>query len=280
MNIERLSRTKAFEGWVEFYRHRSECTGTEMRFSIFLPPQAATAKVPLLYWLSGLTCTEENFMVKSGAHAFLAEHGVALVACDTSPRGAAVPGEDADWDLGTGAGFYVNATQPKWARHYRMFDYVTRELPELVKANFPVLGDRESIFGHSMGGHGALISALRQPGRYRSVSAFAPISAPSLCPWGKKAFSAYLGDDLKAWAAWDTHLLVRAARVRIPFLIDQGTEDKFLSEQLMPHVLQETCLDAGYPLDLRMREGYDHSYYFISTFIHEHIAYHAKALKS
>ena len=279
MSLELISRAKSHEGWVEFYRHRSYSCDIDMRFSVFRPPQCDERPVPILYWLSGLTCTEENFMVKAGAQAFLARHGILLVAPDTSPRGAGIEGESENWDFGVGAAYYVNATQAPWSRHYRMYDYVTRELPDLVKANFPVRADRESIFGHSMGGHGALICALKQPGRYRSVSAFAPISAPSLCPWGEKAFSHFLGERREDWSAYDAHCLVKSASARQPILIDQGTDDKFLAEQLLPQKLAETCREVGYPLELRMRQGYDHSFYFISSFVGEHIEYHARQLK-
>lgn len=276
--MELIQRYKSFGGWVEFYRHNARTTQTEMKFSVFRPPQAEHVKVPVLYWLSGLTCTEENFITKAGAQPYAAEHGILLVAPDTSPRGAGIEGEDESWDLGTGAGFYVNATQPKWEQHYRMYEYVSEELPALVNERLPVQADREGIFGHSMGGHGALVLALRQPGRYRSVSAFSPIVAPTLCPWGQKVFTNYLGEDRDLWVQYDAHLLIARAKQKLPILIDQGMEDKFLREQLMPERLEEACRAHDYPLILRRQEGYDHSYYFIASFMRDHIDYHARAL--
>ena len=248
-----------------------------MSFAIFLPPQVANQKVPSLYWLSGLTCTAENFTIKAEAQRYAAEHGLMLVAPDTSPRGAGIAGEDESFNLGTGAGFYVNATTPKWSAHYRMYDYVTQELPELIKSQFPVQADREAIFGHSMGGHGALICALKNPGRYRSVSAFAPICAPSVSGLGKKAFHECLGDGPAAWARYDTHQLLPGASERLPLLADQGDHDEFLSE-LMPDKLSEVCAESHHPLTLRMQAGYDHSYYFVASFVKDHIEHHAVAL--
>lgn len=277
--MELFNRSRCHGGTVEFYSHASVETKTPMRFSVFIPPQAAQKKVPVLYWLSGLTCTEENFMAKSGAQAFAAEHGILLVAPDTSPRGAGIEGEAKDWDFGVGAGFYVNATEPKWATHFRMYDYVTKELPTLVREKFPVEASREGIFGHSMGGHGALVIALREGQRYRSVSAFSPIVAPSRCPWGKKAFTNYLGPDTAAWAQYDASELVLTRKSDRAILIDQGLEDKFLKDQLMPEVFEAACSRAGQPLTLRRQPGYDHSYYFISTFIADHLAHHARFLK-
>jgi len=251
-----------------------------MRFSIYLPPQATSERLPVLYWLSGLTCSEENFMAKSGAQKFAAQKGLIVVCPDTSPRGAGIEGEDKDWDFGTGAGFYLDAAAPKWSKNYRMETYVTRELPAIVDAHFPTIPERVGVSGHSMGGHGALTLALRNPGRYRSVSAFSPISAPTQCPWGHKAFSNYLGDDKSAWEAHDATLLVAKAPPQSPpFLVDQGTEDSFLKDQLKPELLKAACEKANYPLHLRLREGYDHSYYFVASFIEEHIDYHAKILK-
>jgi S-formylglutathione hydrolase len=249
-----------------------------MNFAVYLPPQAATQKLPVLYWLSGLTCTEQNFITKAGAQRYAAEHGVILVAPDTSPRGDDVADADG-YDLGQGAGFYVNATQGPWAMHYRMCDYIVDELPALIEANFPVTESR-GISGHSMGGHGALVIALRNPGRYRSVSAFSPIVAPSQVPWGQKALAAYLGEDRDSWSAWDATALVANAQERLPLLVDQGDVDEFLVAQLKPELLQAACAAAGHPLELRMQPGYDHSYYFIQSFIGEHIAYHAKALNA
>lgn len=249
-----------------------------MRFAVFVPPRRHDGPVPVLWYLAGLTCTEETFMTKAGALGLAADRGIMLVAPDTSPRGAGVPGEDDDWDLGTGAGFYVDATAARWARHYNMFSYVTDELPALVADRFPADMGRQGIFGHSMGGHGALVCALRCPDRYRSVSAFAPICAPMHCPWGEKAFSAYLGRDCETWRQWDASCLVASARHRLPLLVDQGTEDQFLTAQLQPERLEQACEAAGHPLVLRRHDGYDHSYYFIQTFMADHIAHHARAL--
>ncbi len=278
MGLKAVSRAKANGGWTEFHQHESQACSAPMRFSIYLPPQAATRKVPVLYWLSGLTCSEENFMVKAGAQRTAAELGIAIVSPDTSPRGLNLPGETASWDFGLAAGFYVNATQEPWSKNYRMYDYVTEELPALVRSNFSVDG-RQSISGHSMGGHGALVAALRNPGRYASVSAFAPICAPSLCPWGQKAFTGYLGADPSAWEAYDTCKLVERASTRQELFVDQGEDDKFLTEQLMPGALEKACFAKDFPLKLRRQPGYDHSYYFISTFIEEHLRYHSEHLK-
>lgn len=275
--MERIEHRASFGGWQDVWAHRSDVLGCDMRFGIYLPPQAEHARLPVLYWLSGLTCTEQNFITKAGAQAYAAQHGVVIVAPDTSPRGDDVA-DDAAYDLGKGAGFYINATQEPWARHYRMADYVAQELPALIEAHFPA-NDRRAISGHSMGGHGALVTALRNPGRYASVSAFAPIVAPSEVPWGQKAFTAYLGEDRSVWAEWDACALVARARERLPLLVDQGEADEFLAGQLQPERLAEACRAAGHELTLRMQPGYDHSYYFIASFIGEHIAYHARALK-
>lgn len=248
-----------------------------MGFSIYLPPQAQTRSVPVLYWLSGLTCNEEIFMYKAGAQRLASELGIAIVAADTSPRGISIPGDSESWDFGVGAGFYLDATEEPWAKNYRMYSYLTSELPTLIREKFPVT-TAESISGHSMGGHGALVLALRQPGRYRSVSAFSPICAPSTVPWGKKAFSKYLGSDESKWAQYDAHLLVQSAAHKQELFIDQGTEDKFLEEQLTPDKLEKACEKSSYPLNLRRQSGYDHGYYFISTFIGDHLKYHAKLL--
>jgi S-formylglutathione hydrolase len=251
-----------------------------MRFSVFRPPQAERQKLPVLYWLSGLTCTEENFMVKAGVQRYAAEHGLFIVAPDTSPRGLDLPGENEDYDFGAGASFYVNATRAPWSAHYRMYDYVAEELPELVARHFPVEPERAGISGHSMGGHGALMIAFRNPDRYRSLSAFSAICAPTQCQWGQKAFSGYLGDDMAAWREYDAHELVKSTRCRLPLLLDQGAADQYLEQgQLLPEKLAEACEQVNYPLTLRMHEGYDHSYYFVSSFIGEHIAYHAAALR-
>ena len=278
MILERIEHRACFGGWQDVYRHDFVVLGCAMNFAIYLPPQAETQKLPVLYWLSGLTCNEQNFITKAGAQRYAAEHGVILVAPDTSPRGDEVADADG-YDLGKGAGFYLNATQAPWSAHYRMYDYVASELPALVEANFPAT-DARAISGHSMGGHGALTVALKNPGRYRSVSAFSPIVAPSQVPWGEKAFTAYLGDDREAWKAWDATALVADAKERLPLLIDQGDDDEFLAVQLRPELLQAACEAAGHPLQLRMQPGYDHSYYFIESFIGEHIAHHARALKA
>jgi len=274
--MERIEHRAAFGGWQDVYQHRSAVLGCEMKVAVYLPPQAATQTLPVLYWLSGLTCTEQNFITKAGAQRYAAEHGVILVAPDTSPRGDDVADAEG-YDLGKGAGFYLNATEQPWAAHYRMYDYIVDELPALVEAHLPASGAR-SISGHSMGGHGALVIALKNPGRYHSVSAFSPIVAPTRVPWGQKAFTAYLGEDRSAWAAWDASDLVATAEEKLPLLVDQGGGDEFLDSQLQPQWLQAACTAAGHPLQLRLQPGYDHSYYFISTFIGDHIAHHAKAL--
>ena len=275
--MQRIEHRACFGGWQHVYRHVSKTLQCEMNFAVYLPPQAEQRSCPVLYWLSGLTCTEQNFITKAGAQRYAAEHGVIVVAPDTSPRGPGVADADG-YDLGQGAGFYVNATQAPWAAHYRMFDYVADELPALVEAHFPVTAAR-GISGHSMGGHGALVVALRNPGRYRSVSAFAPIVAPSQVPWGQKAFAAYLGDDREAWRQYDASELIRTASEKLPVLVDQGEADEFLEAQLKPELLREACATAGHPLDLRIRPGHDHGYYFIASFIGEHIAHHAVALR-
>jgi S-formylglutathione hydrolase len=272
-----VSKSKCFDGWVEFYKHPSTSCNLEMKFSVFIPSERQKT-YPILYFLAGLTSTEENFIVKAGAQRFAAENGIMLVCPDTSPRGAGVPGEQDSWDLGVGAGFYVNATEPKWSRHYRMYDYVSDELPAVLREFFPVTPEKESITGFSMGGHGAMVLALKQPKRYRSVSAFSPIAAPSLCPWGNKAFTAYLGSDKSAWAEYDSNHLVRTVSQKIPILIDQGGDDKFLKEQLCLSRFEETCREIQYPAQIRIRPGYDHSYYFVASFIQDHIEYHAKRL--
>ncbi|WP_374485246.1 S-formylglutathione hydrolase [Zoogloea sp.] len=275
-----ISENRSFGGWHRRYRHAATSTGCDMTFAVFLPPQAEHGPVPVLYWLSGLTCTDENFMQKAGAHRVAAELGIAIVAPDTSPRGANVPGDpDGAWDFGHGAGFYVNATQAPWKAHYRMHDYVVHELPALVEANLPV-SPRRAISGHSMGGHGALVCALRNPGHYLSVSAFAPISNPMDCPWGHKALSRYLGEDRESWREWDACELIAGASERLPLLVDQGEADSFLAEQLKPDALARACGAAGHPLTLRRQPGYDHSYYFIASFIEDHLRHHAAALHS
>jgi S-formylglutathione hydrolase len=279
MALTKVSGSRCFGGTQSVYSHEARETGCAMRFGVFLPPQAEAQRVPVLYWLSGLTCTEENFIVKAGAQRVAAELGLAVVAPDTSPRGLNIPGEAESYDFGLGAGFYVDATQPPWSRGYRMYSYVARELPELVAAEFPVEAARTGIFGHSMGGHGALTIALKNPQRYKSVSAFAPIASPMRCPWGEKALAGYLGPERAAWREYDAAALIEERGWRGPaLLVDQGTADQFLESQLKPQLLEEACKRAGVALELRRREGYDHSYYFIATFIEEHLRYHARNL--
>ncbi len=272
-----VSSTKSFGGWIKRYRHHSTSLNCEMVFAIYLPPQAETRTVPVLWWLSGLTCTDENFMQKAGAQRLAAELGIAIVCPDTSPRGLNLPGEHDSYDFGSGAGFYVNATQAPWDQHYRMYDYLTVELPGLVNTHFPVNG-RESISGHSMGGHGALVLALRQPGRYASVSAFAPIANPGNCPWGQKAFTGYLGDDRSTWQQYDSSELIRLGGSKQELFIDQGGADEFLAGQLGAEALQAACAATGQSLIYRTHAGYDHGYFFIASFIDEHLQYHARHL--
>jgi S-formylglutathione hydrolase len=276
MSLERIEHRACFGGWQDVYRHRSSVLDCDMQFAVYLPPAAANRALPALYWLSGLTCNEQNFITKAGAQRYAAEQGVVLVVPDTSPRGESVADADS-YDLGKGAGFYLNATMAPWSRHYRMYDYIVDELPALIEARFPVT-DARAISGHSMGGHGALIIALRNPGRYRSVSAFSPIVAPSQVPWGEKAFSVYLGEDRKAWTSYDATELVKVAKEQLPLLIDQGDADEFLQTQLRPELFRAAADATAYPLTLRMQPGYDHSYYFVASFIGEHLAHHAKAL--
>ncbi|MBA2715004.1 MAG: S-formylglutathione hydrolase [Rubrobacteraceae bacterium] len=278
-NLNPLGEHSCFGGTVSFYEHHSSACDAEMRFAAYVPPQAAGGPVPVLYYLAGLTSTEETFMTKGGAQRLASEHGLMLVAPDTSPRGLGLPGEDDDYDFGTGAGFYLDATVEPFSRHYNMGTYVTSELPAVVEEHFPASGAM-GIFGHSMGGHGALTLALKNPDLYASVSAFAPAAAPTRAPWGHKAFSGYLGPDEETWREHDASELVR----RSPFtdgrgiLVDQGTADEFLEEQLYPEVFEEACREAGQPLTLRWHEGYDHGYYFISTFMEDHVRHHAKTL--
>jgi S-formylglutathione hydrolase len=273
-----VSESICFGGIVGFYRHRSQVCNSEMKFAVYLPPQAQAGSVPVLYFLSGLTCTEENFMAKSGAQQFAAQQGLMLVVPDTSPRNTGIAGEDQDWDFGSGAGFYVDAIATPWNTHYQMYSYVTRELPALIAEHFPIQIGRQGIFGHSMGGHGALVCALRNPDRYQSVSAFAPIAAPSQCPWGQKAFSGYLGSDREQWRAYDASELVLTAGFERPILIDQGIADPFLEKQLLLERFEQACATARQPIILRKQVGYDHSYYFIATFIADHIRHHAAVL--
>ncbi|CAG2139735.1 S-formylglutathione hydrolase [Cupriavidus numazuensis] len=283
MTLELLSEHGCHGGVQRFYRHASTVIGLPMRFSVYLPPQALAGggKLPTLFYLAGLTCTEETFMIKAGAQRFAAEHGLVLIAPDTSPRGAGVPGEADAWDFGVGAGFYVDATEAPWSQHWRMESYVTQELFDLVSRELPVDPDRVGIFGHSMGGHGALVLAQRHPQRFRSVSAFAPIAAPTQCPWGRKAFTGYLGADRAAWMDYDASALM-SRQTRPPFpegiLVDQGLSDEFLEAQLNPAAFEAACASVGQPLILRRHEAYDHGYYFISTFIGDHIHFHASIL--
>jgi S-formylglutathione hydrolase len=276
MTIETLNEHACFGGVQGFYRHRSEACGGDMRFSVYRPP--GSGPWPVLYFLAGLTCTEETFAIKAGAQRLAAEYGLMLVSPDTSPRATGIPGEADDWELGTGAGFYVDATEAPWSRHYRMYTYVVEELPEVVAAHFSADIAAQGVFGHSMGGHGALVVALRNPERYRSVSAFAPIAAPTEVRWGQKAFQGYLGPHRARWADYDATALVRRRPFGRPILIDQGLADKFLAEQLRPELFAEACRDVGQPLTLRTHPGYDHSYCFIATFIADHMRHHAAAL--
>ena len=277
--MKEISAVKLFGGMQAVYAHESSSTNTEMKFAVFLPPQAEQGgKLPVLYWLSGLTCTEENFITKAGAQRAAAELGIILVAPDTSPRGEGVADDpDGAYDLGLGAGFYLNATREPWAAHYRMYDYVARELPKLVESEFPADPGRSGIFGHSMGGHGALTIHLKNPEKFKTCSAFAPIIAPMSAPWGRKAFSNYLGDDETAWRAYDsTALLEDRGASEAHILVDQGGGDQFLEDQLRPHLLEAAAKQANQPLTLRLQPGYDHSYYFIASFIEDHLRWHAK----
>lgn len=278
MSLQQISSQRCFGGWQQRYQHQSERLNCSMQFSVFLPPAAAQHPVPVLYWLSGLTCTDENFSSKAGAQRIAAELGIALVIPDTSPRGEQVPdAADAAYDLGLGAGFYVNATEQPWLDHYQMFDYISQELPALCEAEFPFSGKR-SISGHSMGGHGALVIALRQPERFCSVSAFAPIANPTQCDWGKKAFAAYLGADETNWAAYDASLLLAANNCQLPILVSQGEADQFLASQLKPETLLAAAAQSGAKIQLEIQPGYDHSYYFIASFIEQHLRFHAAHL--
>ena len=274
-----LSEHVCFGGVQGFYRHESTAIGLPMQFGVYRPPQAKHGPVPALFYLAGLTCTEETFAIKAGAQRVAAELGLMLVTPDTSPRNTGIAGADAAWDFGTAAGFYLDATQPPWNRHWRMESYVVDELPAVIAAHFPVQADRLGIFGHSMGGHGALTLALRHPGRWRSVSAFAPIAAPMRAPWGVKAFSGYLGEDRDLWKGHDaTELIARGARMP-ECLVDQGLADKFLAEQLHVDALEKLCAEVGQPLTVRRHEGYDHGYYFIASFVADHLMHHARFLR-
>jgi S-formylglutathione hydrolase len=279
-SLSLLKQHASFGGTVSFYSHWSKSCGCPLNFSIFLPPESSQSPaLPVLYFLAGLTCTEENFMAKAGAQRYAAEYGMAIVAPDTSPRNCGIPGEEDDWDLGTGAGFYVDATEAPWNAHYRMYTYVTAELPALVAEHFNIDPSRQGICGHSMGGHGALVCGLRNGDRYRSISAFAPIAAPSQCPWGQKALRHYLGENPATWSAYDATELIKTGTDDLrPILIDQGLADAFLAEQLQPDLLIDACRQVDRPILYRSQPHYDHSYYFIATFIEDHIRFHARHL--
>ncbi|MDB5954371.1 S-formylglutathione hydrolase [Ramlibacter sp.] len=273
-----LSRHGCQGGTQSFWQHESTAIGLPMRFGVFVPPQATQGRVPVLLYLAGLTCNEETFAIKAGAQAVAARLGVMVVSPDTSPRGVAIPGADADWDFGIAAGFYLDATRDPWRPHWRMESWIVDELPQLLAAHFPADGERLGICGHSMGGHGALTLALRHPGRFRTVSALAPIANPTQVPWGIKAFTGYLGEDRAAWRQHDAVELLRAGGRLPPLLVDQGLDDKFLADQLHPDALESVCRETGQPLTLRRHAGYDHGYYFVSTFIGEHLHHHYSGL--
>jgi S-formylglutathione hydrolase len=277
-----ISKHRCFGGTVGYYKHTSATNACVMKFSVFTPPQAERGRVPVLYYLAGLTCTEETFMIKAGAQRRASELGLMLVTPDTSPRGVPLPGDSDSWDFGVGAGFYVDATQTPWSKHYKMYSYVTSELPAIIDAHFPAEPGRQGIFGHSMGGHGALTIGLKNPGgRYRSISAFAPICAPKQVPWGIKAFTNYLGGDRDSWNAYDATELMKSlqgAERKPAILIDQGMADQFLEAQLHPHLFEEVCRDVGQALTLRRQPGYDHGYYFIQSFVDDHLRHHARIL--
>lgn len=275
--MKRIEHRACFDGFQDVYQHQSKTLNCEMKFSIYLPKSSEQNKLPVLFWLSGLTCNEQNFITKAGAQRYASEHDVIIVCPDTSPRGDDVPNDNA-YDLGIGAGFYVNATQAPWSKNFKMYDYIVNELPKLIQENFPVT-EKRGIFGHSMGGHGALMIALKNPDVFQSVSAFSPIVAPTQVPWGEKAFTAYLGTDKMAWTEYDSVELIKKATKRLPILVDQGLADEFLENQLKPELLKEVCEKEKHPLTLNLREGYDHSYYFIATFIGNHIKHHVEALK-
>ena len=283
--LEEIGSNLSFDGQQLRYRHHSNSLNCDMTFSIYLPPQAKQAPVPVLYWLSGLTCSDENFVTKAGAQQHAAEYGIAIVCPDTSPRGEGVPDdEESAYDFGLGAGFYINATEQPWATHYQMYDYVVEELPALINAEFPVDGSKVAISGHSMGGHGALTVALKNPERYCSVSAFSPICSPINCPWGQKALSKYIGDESQGhWNSQDTVELVKTAddqlKQSMPVLVDQGDADNFLAEQLNTQLLIDTAEQEGFPMQIRFQSGYDHSYFFIASLIGEHIKFHSNYLR-
>ncbi len=275
--MERFERHASFGGWQEVYKHESETLNCWMNFSIYIPPHEKDEKLPVLYWLSGLTCNEQNFITKAGVQKYAAQHKIIIVAPDTSPRGEEVP-NDETYDLGQGAGFYVNATQEPWVKNFHMYDYIVNELPKLIHENFPTNGI-QGLSGHSMGGHGALVIGLRNPKLYKSISAFAPIVAPTQVPWGNKIFSNYLGKDQQSWKEYDAVELMKSNQSVIPVLIDQGLDDSFLRDQLKPELFESICKEKGFALVLNLRENYDHSYYFIASFIEEHIRFHAEFLK-
>jgi S-formylglutathione hydrolase len=277
MEFEQTESHKQFDGQTNTYTHFSEVCQSKMNFSAFIPPQAQTKKLPVLYWLSGLTCSEQIFITEAQAQAHAKKHEIILIVPDTSPRETGIAGEDDSYDLGSGAGFYVDATEPKWSKHYQMYSYVTQELRNLVEEKLPIDRTKRGIFGHSMGGHGALVLGLRNPDLYRSISAFAPICAPSKAPWGIKAFSEYLGKS--GWTDYDANELIQKSTARTPILIDQGLEDEFLGTELFTDTFEKTIRSVSYPAEVRKHAGYDHSYFFISTFIEEHIAFHAKNLR-
>ena len=276
--MEIFSSNRSFGGWTKMFSHSSDICNGIMKCSVYIPPQADISQVPVLYWLSGLTCTHENFITKAGAQKFASELGLMIVVPDTSPRGAGIEGEDEFYDLGTGAGFFINATKEKWSTHYRMEDYIIHELPKVIEEHFPAKKNTQGIFGHSMGGHGALTLALKYPNNFRSVSAFAPICAPSQCPWGKKAFTAYFGENQDDWLKNDANELMKTSSISIPMLIDQGSDDEFLEKELNFKQFEDTCSKKNYPSTFRMHKGYDHSYYFIASFIEDHMRFHAKEL--
>ena len=275
--MKRTEHRRSFDGWQDVYEHDSKTLNCTMKFGIYLPDGSEKKKLPVLYWLSGLTCTEQNFITKANAQRYASEHEVIIVAPDSSPRGENVP-NDSSYDLGQGASFYLNATEKPWKDHFQMYDYIVKELPKLIEEKFPAT-NKKSIFGHSMGGHGALMIALKNPGTYSSVSAFSPIVAPTQVPWGEKAFSAYLGSDKTKWKEYDTVELISKTSEKLPLLVDQGTADEFLEKELRPDLLKKACEKNNHPLELNLREGHDHSYYFIASFMENHIAHHAQALK-